>query len=75
MPSGDGGPNDTGTLDFSESDFFLGMGASFEITPQLELELEYSYYDFNFPTVVNNRTFSDYSNDGSALILSLKLEL
>lgn len=67
-----GGPNQTGTLDFNESDLFLGLGLSYEIMEPLELNLEYNRYDFDFPSVPIH---SSFDNDNSAFVLSLKWEL
>ncbi|HDZ08291.1 outer membrane beta-barrel protein [Pseudohongiella sp.] len=63
------GINQTGTLSFSESDTMLGIGASYELTQQLELDLEYNYYKFNFSDYPN------FTNKNSAIVLSLKREL
>ncbi len=63
------GINETGTLSFSESDTFLGAGASYELSDQLELELEYNYYRFDFPD------YSSFNNKNSAVLLSLKWEM
>jgi len=63
------GINQTGTLNFSESDSLLGLGVSYELTRQLELELEYNYYKFHFSS------YSNFNNDTSAVVLSLKWEL
>ncbi|MDO8273712.1 MAG: outer membrane beta-barrel protein [Gammaproteobacteria bacterium] len=64
-----GGMNRTGTLSFSESDALMGLGASYELSEQLELELEYNYYKFDFPGS------SNFNNRNSAMVLSLKWEL
>ncbi|MES3007034.1 MAG: outer membrane beta-barrel protein [Pseudomonadota bacterium] len=63
------GRNETGTLSFSESDALVGLGASYELSEQLELELEYNYYQFDFPGA------SLFNSENSALVLSLKWEL
>ncbi len=63
------GMNSTGKLSFSESDALLGLGASYELSEQLELELEYNYYQFDFPGS------SQFNNKNSAMVLSLKWEL
>lgn len=62
------GTSETGTLNFNESDTLLGFGASYELTEQLELELEYNYYEFDFPG------HSIFNNKNSAMVLSLKWE-
>lgn len=63
------GMNSTGKLSFSESDALMGLGASYELSEQLELELEYNYYQFDFPDS------SQFNNKTSAMVLSLKWEL
>lgn len=63
------GVNESGTLSFSEADVLLGVGASYELSDQLELELEYNYHEFNFSD------YSAFNNTSSALLLSLKLDL
>lgn len=63
------GINESGTLSFSESDALLGLGASYELSEQLELELEYNYYQFDFPG------YSHLNNTNSAVLVSLKWEL
>jgi len=64
-----GGSNQTGTLNFSESDIVLGLGVSFEMTQEVELELEYNHYDFGFGNQPN------FNNDSAALVFSIKYEL
>lgn len=44
------GINQTGILNFSESDFLLGLGASYELSEELEVDLEFNHYDFGFPS-------------------------
>lgn len=63
------GINESGILSFSESDVLLGLGASYELSERLELELEYNYYKFNF------RDNSLFNNKNSAMLISLKWEL
>lgn len=63
------GVNQSGTLSFSESDMLLGVGASYELSDQLELELEYNYYKLDFSD------YSYFDNTNSAVLLSLKWEL
>jgi len=62
------GINQTGTLSFSESDAFLGLGVSYELSQQLELELEYNDYRFEFPG------HTHFDNKSAAVLLSLKWE-
>ncbi|MEX2470336.1 MAG: outer membrane beta-barrel protein, partial [Pseudohongiellaceae bacterium] len=64
-----GGPNQTGTVRFSEAAWLLGVGGSYELTPQWELELEYNYYDFSVDRL------SGFDSSTGALVLSLKWEL
>lgn len=64
-----GGMNSTRKLSFNESDALLGLGGSYELTEQLELELEYNYYQFDFSGSPR------FNNKNSAMVLSLKWEL
>ncbi len=64
-----GGANESGTLSFSEEDVLVGVGLSFELTNQIEIDLEYNQYEFGFPNHPN------FDNDNSALIVSLRYEL
>lgn len=63
------GPNQSGVLKFSESDTLLGLGLSFELSEQLEIELEYNSYEFEFPGQ------PIFSNDSSGVVVALKYEL
>lgn len=69
MSGRNGGVNQSGTLSFSESDTFLGIGASYQLSDQLELEMEDNYYKFDFPD------YSSFNNKNAAVLLSLKWEL
>lgn len=64
-----GGANQSGTLNFSEEDALFGLGLSFELTNQIEMDIEYNQYEFGFP---NNPNFN---NDNSALVVSFRYEL
>lgn len=63
------GINQTGILEFSEADIFYGVGASYELSEAIALELEYNAYDFEFPS------HSTFNHKSAALLLSVKYEL
>jgi opacity protein-like surface antigen len=67
--SRNGGMNESGTLNFSESDPHLGVGISVEVTRNIELDLEYNFYQFEFSG------YPMFDNDNSALVLAVKYEL
>ncbi|MDH7943728.1 outer membrane beta-barrel protein [Pseudohongiella sp. SYSU M77423] len=67
--SRNGGENQLTILEFDESDIVYGLGVSYELSQQLEIDLEYN---------ANDLEFSDWpglNNKSSALTVSLKYEL
>lgn len=58
------------SVDYSDNDWLLGIGASYEISDRLGLEFEYDFLDFKF-----HRDFQRFNNETSTLSLMLVMKI